>query len=83
MSNITDAIPVLRAARKVFELAGNTYLVACCDEFIQDVEDEHRRAVRQAKRDQAIRRAECSCGGYPHGFYTVSCAEERRAEGVH
>ncbi len=58
MPNLTEAIPVLRAARLLFERAGNKALVAATEDLIAEVVDESRAAERQAKREEAIRRAE-------------------------
>lgn len=57
-TNLSGAIPVLRAARLLFERAGNKALVAATEDLIAEVIDEARIAERQAKREEAIRRAE-------------------------
>lgn len=58
MANLTEAVPVLRAARLVFERAGNTSLVSATEDLIAEVVEEARAELRQAKREEAIRRAE-------------------------
>jgi hypothetical protein len=66
MANITDAIPVLRAACLVFEQAGNTTLVLATNELIREVQDEAMLEAKRVKREESIRRAhKCcrECGG--------------------
>ncbi len=58
MANLTEAVPVLRAARLVFERAGNKALVAATEDLIAEVVEEARAEMRQKAREESIRRAE-------------------------
>lgn len=58
MANLTEAVPVLRAARLVFERAGNKSLVAATEDLIAEVVEEARAELRQQAREESIRRAE-------------------------